>query len=158
MDWTPRAWTDEQVALLQDLAATAVTELELRRELAERTRVERALRESETRFRASEQHFRSLIEHTSDIITIVDESGVVLYGSPSVERVLGYPAERLVGQVVVQLVHPDDRRRLLQAHLAALRDPRMAQHGVEFRFRHQDGSWRVLEALGSVLQYRSGYH
>jgi len=155
MDWTPRAWTDEQVALLQDLAATAVTELELRRELAERTRVERALRESETRFRASEEHFRSLIEHTSDIITIVDESGVVLYGSPSVERVLGYPAERLVGQVVVQLVHPDDRRRLLQAHLAALRDPWMAQHGVEFRFRHQDGSWRVLEALGSVLQYRS---
>ena len=35
LDWKPREWTDEQVAMLQDLAATAVTELELRRELAD---------------------------------------------------------------------------------------------------------------------------
>ena len=69
--------------MLQDLAATAVTELELRRELTERARIESALRESEERF-------RTLIEHTSDIITIVDESGIVRYGSPSVEPVLGY--------------------------------------------------------------------
>ncbi|HEX5575589.1 MAG TPA: GAF domain-containing protein, partial [Gemmatimonadales bacterium] len=39
IDWKPREWTDEQVVLLQDLAATAITELELRRELAERTRI-----------------------------------------------------------------------------------------------------------------------
>ena len=155
MDWKPRGWTDQQVALLQDLAATAITELELRRELAERIRVEKALRESQGRFQASEEHFRSLIEHTSDIITIIDENGIVLYGSPSIERVLGYSPEHLVGRAAGQLVHSDDRARLLAAHLGALRDPRMAQQGVEFRVRHGNCSWRVLEALGSVFQYRS---
>ncbi len=148
LDWKPHDWNDEQVAMLVDLAATAVTELELRRELADRARIESALRESEDRF-------RSLIEHTSDIIAVVDESGVIRYGSPSVETVLGYDSEELVGRKAVELVHPDDRARILDAHLTALRDPTTAQRGVEFRLQHRDGSWRVLEALGSALQYRS---
>jgi PAS domain S-box-containing protein len=148
LDWTPRPWADEQVARLRDLAATAVTELELRRELVERGRMESALRHSETRY-------RSLVEQTSDIITVVDESGVILYGSPSVTTLLGYAPEELVGRRAGELVHPDEVTRLLQAHRGALRDPTRAQHGVEFRCRHRDGSWRVLEALGSVVQYRS---
>ena len=148
LDWEPRDWTDEQVAMLQDLAATAVTELELRQELTDRTRIDAALRESEERF-------RSLIEQTSDIIAVVDEGGLVRYGSPSVEPVLGYHPEELLGQSAVELVHPDDRPRVLEVHLAALRDPRAAEGGVEFRFRHKDGTWRMLEALGSTLQYRS---
>jgi PAS domain S-box-containing protein len=155
VDYRPREWTAEQVVLLGDLAATVITELELRRELAERGRTEAALKRAQRQVQRSEEHFRSLIEHTSDIITIVDESGVVLYGSPSVERVLGYAPEDLVGRGAVDLVHPDDRQRVLDAHRAALRDPGSAQRGVEFRFRHHDGSWRVLEALGSALQYQS---
>jgi two-component system sensor histidine kinase UhpB len=148
LDWAPRDWGDDQVAMLRDLAATAVTELELRRELTDRSRMENALRESETRY-------RSLIDQTSDIITVIDESAVVRYGSPSVETVLGYDPDDLVGRRAVDLVHPDDVGPLLEAHRSALLDPTEAQRGVEFRCRHQDGSWRVLEALGSVMQYRS---
>jgi PAS domain S-box-containing protein len=148
LDWAPRDWADEQVAMLGDLAATAVTELELRRELADRGRMESALRESENRH-------RSLIEQTSDIITVIDENAVVLYGSPSVATVLGYDPEDVVGRRAVDLVHPDDIEPVLEAHRSALRDPTRAQRGVEFRCRHRDGSWRVLEALGSILQYRS---
>ena len=148
LDWAPRDWGDDQVAVLRDLAATAVTELELRRELTDRSRMENALRESETRY-------RSLIDQTSDIITVIDESAVVRYGSPSVETVLGYDPDDLVGRRAVDLVHPDDVGPLLEAHRSALLDPSEAQRGVEFRCRHRDGSWRVLEALGSVMQYRS---
>lgn len=148
LDWAPREWTSEQVEMLRNLAATAVTELELRRELADRGRIESALRESEARY-------RTLVEQTSDIITVIDESAVVQYGSPSVTAVLGYDPADLVGRRAVDLMHPDDVGRVLAAHRAALRDPAEAQRGVEFRCRHRDGSWRVLEALGSVMQYRS---
>jgi two-component system sensor histidine kinase UhpB len=148
LDWTPREWTDEEVAGLGDLAALAVDELELRWELADHNRVEAALRHSETRY-------RSLVEQTSDIITVIDESAVILYGSPSVTTLLGYDPEDLVGRKAVDLMHPDDVARVLEAHERALRDPSQAQRGVEFRCRHRNGSWRVLEALGSVMQYRS---
>jgi PAS domain S-box-containing protein len=155
LDWTPRAWSDEQVAMLQDLAATTVTELELRRELAERARMEAVLTRAQRELSQSEEHFRSLIEHTSDVITIVDENGVVLYGSPSVERVLGYPPAQLVGRRAEALVHHEDLPHILEAHHAALRDPGIAQRGVEFRILRSDGCWRVFEALGSAFQYRS---
>jgi two-component system, NarL family, sensor histidine kinase UhpB len=134
--------------MLEDLAATAVTELELRRELSERARVETALRESETRY-------HSLVDQTSDIIAVVDESALIRYGSPSVEAVLGYDPDELVGGSAADLVHPADIPRVLEAHYAALRDPTAAQRSVEFRCRHKDGTWRVIEALGSMLQYRS---
>jgi len=148
LDWEPRQWTDQQVAMLQDLAATAVTELELRRDLADRARIEAALRESETRY-------HSLVDQTSDIIAVVDENAVIRFGSPSVEAVLGYHPEELIGRKAVDLVDPADTVRLLEAHFTALRDPSSAQRGVEFRCRHKDGTWRVLEALGSAVQYRS---
>ena len=134
--------------MLEDLAATAVTELELRRELSERARVETALRESETRY-------HSLVDQTSDIIAVVDENALIRYGSPSVEAVLGYDPDELVGGNAADLVHPADIPRVLEAHYAALRDPTAAQRSVEFRCRHKDGTWRVIEALGSMLQYRS---
>jgi len=155
LDWRARDWTDEQVAMLQDLAATTVTELELRRELVERARIQGVLTQAQRELRRSEEHFRSLIEHTSDIITIVDEGGVLRYGSPSVERVLGYPPEELMGRKAMELVHHDDIARVLEAHRAALRDPGAAQRGVEFRVQHKNGGWRVVEALGSAFQYRS---
>jgi PAS domain S-box-containing protein len=148
LDWKPRQWTGEQVAMLEDLAATAVTELELRRELSERARVEAALRESEARY-------HSLVDQTSDIIAVVDENAMIRYGSPSVQAVLGYAPEELVGRSAADLVHPADVARVLDAHHAAVRDPSAAGRGVEFRCRHQDGTWRVIEALGSMLQYRS---
>ena len=44
----------------------------------------------------SEEYFRSLIENALDIITVLDEKGIVRYGSPSIERVMGYQASALI--------------------------------------------------------------
>ena len=46
----------------------------------------------------SEEYFRSLIENALDIITVLDIDGTVRYGSPSFERVLGYPQGVLTGE------------------------------------------------------------
>src|SRR5205814_541509 len=124
-------------------------------DISNRKTAEAALAKAQRELARSEEHFRTLIEHTSDIITIVDESGVILYGSPSVERVLGYAPGDLVGRVGRELVHPDDQAHVLEARRAAFDDPLTLQRGVEFRCRHKDGSWRTLEALGNALQYRS---
>jgi two-component system, NarL family, sensor histidine kinase UhpB len=127
LDWKPREWTAGQVASLEDLAAAALAELE----------------------------HRSLIENTSDIIVIVEESGVVRYANPTVEPVLGYSPRELVGRDGAELVHPEARARVLKAHREALRDPGRARRGVEFRVRHKDGGWCVLEVLASVPRYRT---
>jgi PAS domain S-box-containing protein len=118
----------------------------VQRDTTERKQVEQALRQSEERF-------RSLIENALDIIMILDPDGTIGYVSPSVEKVLGYAVTELVGENVNAFIHPEDlpiaqsfpqvtlRDRLTNNNQAEILNP------IEFRHRHQDGSWRILEAI-----------
>ncbi len=51
-----------------------------------------------------EAYFRSLIENAADIISILETDGVIRYESPSIERILGYKPEELVGSNVFDLI------------------------------------------------------
>ena len=100
--------------------------------------------------RRSEEYFRSLIENALDTITILAPDGTITYESPSVERVLGYAPTELVGRLVFDYVHPDDLERAMEVFRRAREDPGSTA-GLEVRFRHRDGSWRTLEAVGRDL-------
>ncbi len=56
----------------------------------------------------SDASFRTLVQHASDIITVLDADGRVVYESPAILAVLGYTAEELVGADPFPLIHPDD--------------------------------------------------
>ncbi|HEX6912493.1 MAG TPA: PAS domain S-box protein, partial [Longimicrobium sp.] len=106
---------------------------------------------AEAALQASEEHFRRLIENASDVATVLDADGRIRYQSPSITRVLGYAPEELTGEDAFAFVHPDD----LPAARALMRDITRqpgTTHQTEFRFRHRDGSWRVLEAMGRTLR------
>ena len=107
----------------------------------------RKRREAEQAVRQNEERFRALIENALDIITVLDIDGVIHYESPSVEKVLGYKPEELVGKSIVEYVHPDDKANVLNTLSRAVQNPSAAL-AIEFRFQHQDGSWRILEAVG----------
>ncbi|WP_435066662.1 PAS domain S-box protein [Haloplanus sp. C73] len=98
----------------------------------------------------TEQAFEELIAHTVDVLTILDDECVVQYQSPSIESVLGYAPDELVGERVVEYVHPDDQQMVLEQFYELIEaDVEYTTAGVEFRFRHDDGSWVWLEARGS---------
>src|SRR5205823_8258116 len=117
------------------------------------TAIDRA--RTEAALRSSEEHFRSLIENASDIVTIVGDNGVFRYASPSVERVLGYAPVDLLERSAFDLVHPDDIALVAEALARTIQRPNLPQ-SAEFRFRHHDGSWRVLEAVGQARVDHSG--
>jgi diguanylate cyclase (GGDEF)-like protein/PAS domain S-box-containing protein len=108
---------------------------------------------AERRRRQSEARFGSLIQHASDVVTVTDHNGQVIFQSPSVKRVLGYRRDELMGTSLDDLVHEDDQaaaREMLQAVAANGSDQPVA---VRFRWRHRDGSWRDMEAiLTNLLQ------
>ena len=99
---------------------------------------------------ASEEHFRKLIQHSSDLITILDAEGRIRYESPAVERALGYRADELTGHLAFDFVHQEDLAHVAAAFAACAEEPGTA-FPVEFRWRHADGSWVDLEAIGNNL-------
>jgi len=131
----PREFTIHDTHFLQAVANVLATAID-------RAYAEEALRRSE-------EHFRSLIENGSDIVTIVGENGVFRYASPSVERVLGYAPRELLERNAFDYVHPDDIAVVAEALAGAIRHPGVPQ-AAQFRFRAQDGAWRVLEAVGQA--------
>jgi PAS domain S-box-containing protein len=105
---------------------------------------------AEQRPTSNEARFRALVESSLEITSIVDAEGVVRYVSPSVESVLGFRQEELLGAMSFGHIHPDDVD-LLQASLAtAASDPRPKQLH-EIRVRHKDGSWRLFEVVARDL-------
>jgi two-component system cell cycle sensor histidine kinase/response regulator CckA len=98
----------------------------------------------------SEEHFRSIIENTSDIIAIVAPDGCIRYESPSVERVLGYPRNVLVGRPFLDLVHSDDVSRAADFLALQMADPAAIQR-IELRARHHIGTWRSFEIVANNL-------
>jgi PAS domain S-box-containing protein len=113
------------------------------RDVTERNAAERALR-------VSEEHFRALIENAQDNIVIADADGVMTYHSPSVERILGYTPEELVGRSAFEFIHPEDAPGVVDELTRVFATPGYPGH-VEYRFRHSNGSWRRLEAFGRTL-------
>src|SRR6478609_5232990 len=75
--------------------------LERERAHAEKLRAESALA-------ASERRFRSLVQNSSDLVTIVARDGTILYASDSAERIVGYTADGLVHTSLLSYTEPDD--------------------------------------------------
>ena len=140
------------------IVALLVAGVLLRRFVATRSLRDVALAQ-EAVLRASEARFRALIQHASDIVTLVDPAGDVTYQSPSAQRLLGADHGAAVGRPVTALVHPDDRPRLA-AHLAGMTAGAagVGRPGqvLELRFHDGDGGWTPTETIVSDLREEPG--
>ena len=136
-------WNLTSVSLIRDSKGEPSHLVCLHQDITERKRAEEKLRQSEKRF-------RSLTQNASDIITLLEVDGTIKYESPSIERILGYHPDELVGKNAFGYVHPDDLWRVLSAFAEGLANPEL-HPSIEYRFRHKDGSWRYLESIGSNL-------
>src|SRR5215471_6374739 len=102
------------------------------------------------RLQQTEQQLRPLIENATDIVTVLNADGTRRYVSPSVEHLLGYRPEELIGKSAFDLVHPEDHTAL-QALLAS---DAANEGGVvtrQFRIRARNGDWRIHEATAHNL-------
>ena len=94
--------------------------------------------------------FRSLVNNSSDLITVLAPDGTIAYQSPSVQRLLGRRAADLVGTALGDLVHPDDRHQVIVS-LTKLAEAPGATDNFGCRLQHEDGSWRHVESICTNL-------
>jgi len=116
---------------------------ELRAEVAERLKAESALRDSE-------EKYRRLVEDMNEVVYALDGEGYVTYVSPSIETLLGYEPEELIGQRYASFIHPDDQLRIREGFGAVLAG--LAQTN-EYRLLAKSGDIRwALTSSNPILQ------
>ncbi|MDP8940740.1 MAG: PAS domain-containing protein [Actinomycetota bacterium] len=91
------------------------------------------------------------MDNALDMISVCSVENTFLYISPSVERVLGYRPEELIGATVSDFVHPDDLAEYGQRIIEEIQTASGPFGPIEARYRHKDGSWRHLETTMNVL-------
>ncbi len=103
-------------------------------------------RVAENALKKSEEYFREITVNSSDVLLITDAEGVVTYVSPSVERVVGYRPDELVGKTALEYITPDDRSRAGEMFERVLMTREMSIP-ASFRVRHKNGSELIMEGI-----------
>jgi diguanylate cyclase (GGDEF)-like protein/PAS domain S-box-containing protein len=104
--------------------------------------------------RKKEELFQIVTENAADMIALVDVHGRRLYNSPAYKRILGYSAAELGETSSFEQIHPDDRFKVLEAAREATKTG--VGKRLDYRIKHKDGSWRVLESLASTIRDENG--
>lgn len=97
-----------------------------------------------------EENFRALIDNSMDISVITNSDLTVRYVSPSVERTLGYKPEEIIGKNALDFLFPEDAQSITRDYASFTQNPGQPV-ALEVRFRHKDGSWRVIDSITNNL-------
>lgn len=109
------------------------------------------------RIARSEERYRLLTERTSDIIEVFALDGTFRYVSPAITRLMGWPADELIGRKTWDVIHPDDHEQVKQAYadfFAA--GPGAPSPQLRYRGLHREGGWVWLDAHPSILWDEQG--
>ncbi len=149
-----RHYTQDDLLFAQELARRIALVLdnarlyrEAQEEIAERTLAEEKLRHSEERYRL-------VVEHTADLITMLDMQGYIVYISPSCETLLGYTPDEMIGELAFSFNHPDDLP-YIEKEFASIFKGGVA-NVPSYRTKHKDGHWVILSGNGSAIYDEQG--
>jgi PAS domain S-box-containing protein len=99
---------------------------------------------------AYDARFRAMVQHSSDVVVVLDASLRTTYVSPAIEGVLGLDAELGLGRTFVEWVSPDDRP-MAAALLARVASTSFSTEPLRCKMVHADGTLRTMETVVSNL-------
>ncbi|WP_051638211.1 PAS domain S-box protein [Maribacter sp. Hel_I_7] len=101
-------------------------------------------KKAELQLENSERRFKTLVQESSDIISISDLEGNFKYVSPSSKNVIQISSEELIGKNAFDYVHPDDTEQVLKSF--SLISEQKSVQIAPFRFKNKLGEWRWFVA------------
>lgn len=109
----------------------------------------------EERLQESEKRYRLLAENSFDLICIHKEDGTLEFVSPSVQRLLGYTPDDLVGHKPYEIVHEDDKHIMRNLNLSERNHPSIYTPS-QYRLRHKEGHYIWIETIFVPLDSENG--
>lgn len=135
-------WANLTVAVLRDERGRMTQQFAMIEDISER-------REAEQRLRRSEQRFRRFVENANEILYSLTAEGRLLYVSPIWTAKLGHTIDEVVGHLIADFIHPNDRT-LFHDFLQLVLQRGRSSSSVEYRALHKDGQYRWHASSGAV--------
>jgi PAS domain S-box-containing protein/putative nucleotidyltransferase with HDIG domain len=141
-------WTETSFTVIGDEQGKFNGVTGISRDTTQRRLAEKALIESETKY-------RSLIETSSSGVAVADETGILTMVNDRLCQIYGFSRDEVVGRQFFDFVHPDDRDRIMNDFLGAVETARTLP-AIEFRGRRKDGSniWLFTNPSALVIEGR----
>ncbi|MDQ6717875.1 MAG: PAS domain S-box protein [Gemmatimonadota bacterium] len=92
----------------------------------------------------------ALVQHSSELVSVLDAGGHMRYVSPSITRLLGYDQRELNGARPVDFAHPDDAQYLMETFRELQGTPGRTR-AMCVRLRHKNGNWHWMEGVGENM-------
>jgi len=96
--------------------------------------------------------------HSTNLLTVLDEDGIIRYESPSIERIYGFEQDELVGEQVAEYFHPDDREDVTAAFQAVVASDEYIVESIEYRHEQADGTYTWVESVASANSTPDGQY
>jgi two-component system, cell cycle sensor histidine kinase and response regulator CckA len=133
-------WVSATKVPLRDSNGKIIGIVGITRDITDEKREEDKIGESESRI-------RRLLTDSSDVISILDRKGGILYESPSAARVLGTDDRKpRIGTNIFGFCHPEDLKQVIINFTELVQKP-LESRKLVFRFRRADGTWILLESI-----------
>jgi PAS domain S-box-containing protein/putative nucleotidyltransferase with HDIG domain len=148
-------WTETRLSLVGGTEGQPVGLIGITRDITERKKTEKALQESEKRYRL-------LAENVSDVIWVTDLNTRPIYVSPSVERLLGYTVDEAISAGMDKMVTRESGRQATERMAKALslirQDPKkvLKPGNIELEFKRKDGSTIWVDTTVAVVRDANG--
>ena len=136
-----RKWTPEEIKIARDLANI----VKLKTEAIESTEISRR----------SEEKFRIITETSRELICMHDREGNFTYVSPSSKIMLGYTPEELIEFHPKNLIHPDDKQKVLDQYDQSTGN-RSLNNKVEYRIKRKDGKYIWFDTITQPITTERG--
>ncbi|MYL64805.1 PAS domain S-box protein [Bacillus hwajinpoensis] len=105
--------------------------------------------EAEMKLQLNEKKHRMILEHSNDLICMMNHEGITVYASPSYKEVLGYEQTEVIGKDILTFIHPEDYEKCQKA-IQTLTETKQSITTV-YRKRHASGHSVILEAKGMAV-------
>lgn len=155
-----RAWAGEEVSYELHVQSKSIIYLTSLRPIMKNNKVIEVIgsaiditkrKQAEKALHETEEKYRIIAEHSSDMIRILDDTATIVYASPSNQRMLGHRPSDLLGRNALHFLHPDD-----QEHAQSALDRVLSTHetvSTTIRYQTANGDWKWVEStLSPVIE------
>jgi len=135
-------------SVIRDASGKVVAHITIARDITERKRMEKALRESEERF-------RSIVENSQAGIMILDDAYRFVYVNDELHRISGYSREEVIGQDFRQFLDEESQQLVEERYIQRQRGEEVPPR-YEFNIVKKDGQKRRVEISSAVIKDSAG--